>query len=189
MSLTAAVANGLSGAVLLARGRADGLARVQRDAADPGAGMVRSFWAAAIAAPALLSMRLIDWTTGAMPASPGHALALELLVFVAGWAGYAVVSHIVVARLGRARRWPAYIAAWNWCNVVQYMLLLVASLPVLLHAPAPVAEATELIGMGWALWLEWFVTRLALNLPGLAAAGLVVLDLSIGLLLASAAGI
>lgn len=189
MSLTASVANGLSGAVLLARGRVDGLARVQGDAADPAAGATRSFWAAAIAAPALLAMRLIDWTAGGPPAAPGHVLALDLLVFVTGWAGFAIISHALVARLGRAQRWPAYIAAWNWCNVVQYMLLLIASLPVLLHAPAPVAEATELIGMGWALWLEWFVTRLALNLPGLAAAGLVLLDLSIGLLLASAAGI
>ncbi len=185
MGLTEAVANGLSGAFLLARGRADGLARVQRDMA----GAARSFWAAAIVVPALLSMRLIDWTVQGLPADPAHALALDLMVFVVGWTGYAVASRTLAAALGRGQRWPAFIAAWNWCNVVQYALLLLSSLPVLLHAPALIAQASELVALGWALWLEWFVTRLALDLPGLPAAGLVALDLSIGLLLSAAAGL
>ncbi len=191
MNLTATVANGLSGAILLARGRADGLARVERGVAgwDVDVGAARSFWAAAISAPALVSMRLIEWTAQGRPANPGHALMLDLLVFVIGWTGYAVISRTLVAALGRAGRWSAYIAAWNWCNVIQYALLLLASIPLLLRAPAPVAATSELVALGWALWLEWFTARLALDVPGMAAAGLVALDLSIGLLLSAAAGI
>jgi hypothetical protein len=192
MALTGAVANGLSGAFLLARGRADGLARVQRDSAPPVGverAAIRSFWAVAISAPALVGMRLIDWTASGTPAQPLHALALDLLVFVVGWTGYAVLSRAVVERLGRARRWAGYLTVWNWCNVVQYVLLLVGSLPVLFHAPEPVSQAAALVVLGWALWLEWFATRLALDLSGAAAAGLVMLDLSVGLLLAAVAGI
>ncbi len=192
MALSGAVANGLSGAFLLARGRADGLARVQREVSPPAVaelGAARSFWAAVISVPALIGMRLIDWTAQGVPARPGHALALDLLVFVVGWTGYAVLSRSVATMLGRGQRWPTYIAVWNWCNVVQYALLLLGSLPVLFHAPEPVSQAAALVALGWALWLEWFATRLALNLPGLAAVGLVALDLSVGLLLSAAAGL
>jgi hypothetical protein len=192
MALTGAVANGLSGAFLLARGRADGLARVQREISPPAGaelGAARSFWAAAISVPALIGMRLIDWTAQGVPGRPGHTLALDLLVFVVGWTGYAILSRTVVARLGRGPRWPLYITVWNWCNVVQYALLLLGSLPMLLRAPEPVSQATALVALGWALWLEWFATGLALDLPGMPAAGLVALDLSVGLLLSAAAGI
>lgn len=192
MALSGAVANGLSGAFLLARGRADGLARVQRDSVPPAGAeraAIRSFWAMAISAPALIGMRLIDWAASGVPAHPAHALALDLLVFVVGWTGYAVLSRTVLERLGRARRWAGYIAVWNWCNVVQYALLLAGSLPVLFHAPEPVSQASALVVLGWALWLEWFATKLALDLSGVAAAGLVMLDLSVGLLLAAVAGV
>ncbi|MEO9189961.1 MAG: hypothetical protein ABI224_08150 [Acetobacteraceae bacterium] len=185
MTLTTSMASGLSGAFMLARGRADGFARVQTDMA----GAARSFWAAAIAVPALLAMRLIDWAVQGIPPAPGHALALELLVFIVGWSGYAVASRALVAAIGRADRWPGYIAVWNWCNVIQYALLLAASIPVLLRAPGPVQEVCELVALGWALWLEWFATRIALDVPGVAAAGLVGLDLSIGLLLSALAGL
>ena len=37
--------------------------------------------------------------------------------------------------------------------------------------------------IGWALWLEWFAIKLALEVSTLMAIGLVGLDLSIGLML------
>jgi len=119
----------------------------------------------------------------------GIRLPCWLRIAQRGWTGYEVLSRTVHERLGRARRWAGYITVWNWCNVVQYALLLLGSLPVLLHAPEPVSQTAALVALGWALWLEWFATRLALDLPGLAAAALVTLDLSVGLLLAGAAGI
>lgn len=178
--LSTSCANGLSGAVMLAAGREQGIARVDSDSD----GAIRSFWAAAIALPMLLCLRLIDWAVAGMPASPAVSLGRNLLVFAVGWVGYAVLSHHLAGRLGKAQRWPAFIAVWNWCNVVQYGLLLLAAIPVLLHAPAPVIEAAELIALGWALWLEWFATRLTLGVNALTAVALVGVDLTIGLLLA-----
>lgn len=182
--LVALVGNGISGAVMLATGQPAGLARVQGDTE----GAIRSFWAAALALPMLLCLRLIDWTAGGIPASPAQDLLRNLLVFAVGWSGFAVLSHYLARHLGKSERWPGYIAVWNWCNVVQYALLLAAAMPTLLHAPAPVGETAELVAIGWALWLEWFATRLALNVTGFIAAALVGADLLLGLLLAAAGG-
>ena len=52
----------------------------------------------------------------------------------------------------------------------------VATVPAVLHVPAIASETCALVGYGWALWLEWFVTRLVLNLSPTAAALLVAVD-------------
>jgi hypothetical protein len=179
-----AVVNGLQGALLLARGRPEGLGWVEDDLA----GAARSFLAAPLCLPAFLCLRLIDWSSGGMPARPTHALALDLLSYIIGWAGFAVLSRTMAVALGRETRWPRFIAAWNWCNAVQYLLLTAAALPVLLGASAWFAQAAELIALGWALWIEWFAAKVALDVPGLQAGGMVALDLGLGLLLAAAVG-
>ena len=51
------------------------------------------------------------------------------------------------------------------------------------HQPdrAPIAT---LVGLGYALWLEWFAFRLTLGIGTLPAVGLVAVDVSIGVFLA-----
>lgn len=178
-----AIGRGLHGAWLLARGEAAGALLLPDDAA----GARRSFWAMAISLPGFLCLRLIDWTSQ-RPDHPGHALALDLLSYAVGWMGFAVASHHLARMLGRAPLWPRFIAAWNWCNVVQYLLLVAAALPGLAGAPAMVDQVAGLVALGWALWLEWFAAKLTLRLSGLAAAGLVVMDVAIGVMLAGVVG-
>jgi len=112
-----------------------------------------------------------------------HDFALDLLSYVIGWIGFALLSRPVVEAMGAAPHWPRFIVVWNWCNVVQYLLLVVASVPGLLGAPGLVQQAVSLVAIGWALWLEWFAIKLALEVSTPAALGLVGLDLSIGLAL------
>jgi hypothetical protein len=172
---------GLQAALLLARGRSEALS-VLGEEADALATTRRSFWAMAFCLPAFICLRLIGDTTmqGAIP--PGaHGFAADLLGAVIGWLAFALASHRVAGVIGRARQWPRFIALWNWCNVVQYLALVLAALPDLLGLPAWIGETAWLVAVGWALWLEWFTTVLALSLPGLTAAGLVVLDIAIGL--------
>jgi hypothetical protein len=176
MSMTA----GLQAAVLLAQGRPEGLDHV-------GAGResaARSFWAAAICLPAFLCLRLIELGTEGVPRHLGHDMALDLIFYVLGWAGYAVLSRPLAAAMGRQERWPLFIAAWNWCNIVQYVLFVLASIPALLGAPAWVGETAGLVALGWALWLEWFAARVSLQIDGFQAIAPVFLDVSIGVVLA-----
>ena len=170
------IGSGMHAALLLARGRAEGLRYADSDLA----GAARSFWAIAVALPAFICLRLLSGNAGAVPA---HDFALDLLSYIIGWIGFALLSRPVVEAMGAAPRWPRFIVVWNWCNVVQYLLLVLAAVPGLVGAPVLVQEAASLIAIGWALWLEWFAIRLALEVSTLPAIGLVALDLSIGLAL------
>lgn len=174
------IAAGLQGALLLARGRPDGITRV-----PPGqAGAARSFWAGALCLPSLVVLRLADWVGGGWPATPAagaHMVGLQLLGTAIGWLGFALASRPLARAMGREARWPLFLAAWNWCNVVQSVLWVAAVMPDLLGAPAPVGQVVAVVATGWALWLEWYAARLSLQVGGMAATGMVALDAVISL--------
>ncbi|MGH7041080.1 MAG: hypothetical protein ACREFY_02975 [Acetobacteraceae bacterium] len=173
--------SGLRGALLLARGRPEGLGELPTDMA----GAARSFRAAAVGLPLFLILLVAGTRLGAPPlTAPG--LVLQLLGYAIAWAGYAVLSHRLVTALGKEARWPRFIAVWNWVNVVQYLLLLAATLPALAGAPDWLAQTAALLGQGWALWLEWYAIRLALDATGLVAAAVMAPDVLLGVALALA---
>jgi hypothetical protein len=180
MSVSSAVTSGLHGAWLLARGRSDGLRYVEADMA----GAARSFWALPVCLPAIVCLRLMSWLQDGVPPHAGHEFGLYLLAAVLGWLGFALLSFYMAPAFGAAERWPRYIAAWNWCNVVENLLIVVGSVPGLLGAPPLVDEVCQVFALGWALWIEWFATRAALGVGGLVAAWLVSIDLVLGLMLA-----
>ena len=169
---------GIAGAVRLAQGQADGLTWIAR---DPDAART-SFWAVAICLPAMLMLRLSALPPTAAGLSPHDVLA-PVLLYGIGWAGYALLSRQIVTAMGRQPRWPLFIAAWNWCNVVQYALFFAASVPGWAGAPAWLGQALTIVGLCWALWLQWFATRLALDVGRWRAVLLVVVDLLIGIFL------
>jgi hypothetical protein len=167
------IATGLQAAWRLARGRPDGLVTLADPTSSDMAVAARSFWALA---PCLPLEIVQAWMNGT--AAP-HAMAQDVLVALVGWLGFALMSHQVVVATGKAARWPRYIAAWNWCSLLQSLVLVVALLPSVLHVPALLSETIVLVAIGWALWLEYFIARLALAFSPLQAAGLVVLDFAI----------
>jgi hypothetical protein len=180
MSRVGAVNSGLLGALLLARGRARGVSLVESDMR----GATRSFWALAVCLPTVVCLRLMDWAGTGLPAYATYMLGRDLLVFVAGWLLYAVITYHLTATFGRAQRWPHFIAAWNWCNVIENLLVMFGSVPALLGAPHFADQVSQVVTLGWALWLEWYATRLTLGVGPLLAASLVLLDQVLGLLLA-----
>jgi hypothetical protein len=172
------VANGIAAAILFARGRVEGMALL-----TPGMeGARHSFIAAAICLPVLLALRIFGWSMqGAPPNGVAVSLVAELAGYVLGWVAFALASLGLARQAKREGDWPRFIAAWNWSNLVQYALLIVLLLPSLLGLPGWVGNAVGLVAVGYAIWLEWFVTRAALNVPGLTAAMFVILDLALGL--------
>lgn len=174
----------LSGALLLARGRAEGLAHFPADMHAAA----RSFWAAALCAPMFALMIALSWRAIGWPADLPHAAGLQAIAFIVGWSAYAVISFEMLHALGAAKRWPRFIVVWNWVNVVQYGLLVLASVPGAAGAPDWLAETCNLFAQGWALWLEWYAIRLALGVSGLMAALVMAPDVILGLFLAGLTG-
>jgi hypothetical protein len=150
------------------------------------AGALRSFVAAAICLPAFLALRLLGWSTmEAPPEALARPLAAELIGYVYGWVLFALVSLALISAWGRAAQWPRFVSGWNWISVVQYLLQLGLAALLLLGLPGVLAQALTLVVIGYSLWLEWFMARAALGISGARATGLVVLDLGLGLFLAT----
>ena len=177
-------ATGLQAALELARGRSEALGDVDF---NPTAAW-RSFRACWVALPAFLALRLMAWGESGLPDHPAHALAIDLLTYLIGWVGFALLSREAAAALGRSAGWPLFVIVWNWCNVVQYGLLLAASLPPFLGAPVWLSQAAWIVAVCWAVWLEWLAARLTLRVSGIAAAAFVALDLAVGLTLGAISG-
>jgi len=177
-SMTGSVTAGLYAALLLARGRIEGLSLVAADAHAAG----RSFWALVPCLSIVVGMRLLAVAPAAPGLSLAHALARDVLVFAVSWFAYALLSHRVARALGIPQRWPRFIAAWNWCNVLENLLVLLGALPGVLGAPTIIDQACQLFALGWALWIEWYATRTALGVAALVAVWLVMVDETIGLM-------
>lgn len=177
MSRTGSLTSGLHAALLFARGRAEGLRYIEADTA----GARRSFWAMALCLPAIVCLRLMNWVEYGAPAHAAQAFSLGLLGDVIAWLAFAVLTFQIMPLLADGKRWPRFITAWNWCNVVENLLLVVGGLPALLGAPAMVSETAQIFFIGWALWIEWFAIKEALDTNGLVAGILLVLDQLIGL--------
>jgi hypothetical protein len=174
---------GLRGVFMLARGQAHGTMLIE----DTPEGAARSFWAAAICLPGFLALVLLDWAAEPPAAGIGYALLVQIIAHAAGWVGFAVASQALAQAAGRGAEWPHFIAAWNWANVVQYLLLLAVSVPPLLGLPGPLASAIALATLGYQLWLVWFLASTTLRSRGLALAVLG-LDLLVGIAVAALVG-
>jgi hypothetical protein len=184
-----AVGAGLQAALLLARGRSEGMALLVGTPDAEMAATSRSFWAIALSLPAFVALHLLDWAQTGLPPHAAHRFALDLAGYLIGWIGFALLSHRLATMLGRGARWPRFIAVWNWCNVIQYLMLVVGTaLPQLLGLPDIVQQTAWLVAMGWALWLEWYATRLALDLSRVQALALVAADFALGLFLLGLTG-
>jgi len=163
----------------MGRGRPEGLALMET---TPD-GAWRSFAAALVCLPAFLALRFFAWADLGAPGGFGRSLVAELTGYVIAWTAFALISRPLAVAWGRGGAWPRFIAAWNWTNVAQYLVALILALPAAVGAPAGIAQVLAFAGLGYAIWLEWFVVRTALGLDNLRTAALVGADLVLAIFL------
>jgi hypothetical protein len=131
--------------------------------------------------PAFLALRLMAWSVGEAPGrGVAFALVAELIGYIFAWVGFALASLPMAQAAGRGKEWAHFLAAWNWGNVVQYLVLLALTVPAMLGLPAILAYGFGLAAFGYALWLEWFIAKEALKIAGGRALIFVLLDLLLG---------
>lgn len=175
MTLTARdVAFSVFGAYRLARFDPTGLQFLER---TPD-GALKSFYAGLIVLPGyalLLAFRLWDQIQG-VPVF--QVLTVEGIAYVVSWTAFPVMMHQIVAAMGRSDRYVDFVCAYNWSSVVQ----------VAVYLPAVVVAESRILPDGFddglvfgvmmaMLTYQWFILRTTLQVGGLAAAALVMLDM------------
>jgi hypothetical protein len=148
------------------------------------AGFWRSFYAAVIALPPYAAMTVLRLAHD-MPASdPTRLVAIESISYVIAWTIFPLAAFYLTQMLGRAQRYTAYIVAYNWANVLQVALYL----PVTMLSAGEVVSrgVTALLGlivMGAIVSYQYYIARTVLEIDPMPAVGLVVTDLTLGIML------
>lgn len=169
---------GLRAALLLARGRPEGAFLISMETPCEQAARARhSFLALLFCVPIFMMMR--EQNTNDLDVTSVR----EFASFVLAWLGYAVLSYQLASVMGRAEDWLRFVVLWNWCNLVQYLLIAFGLAFHLVGAPPIIGQTAWVVAMGWSLWLQWSATRIGLNLRGGRAALMVGADMAVGMVM------
>jgi hypothetical protein len=148
-------------------------------------GAINSFWAAGLLLPFYAILIAFKWAGEEV--ALGQLMIVESLAYVIAWTAFPVLMIPVAKALNREERYFGFVAAYNWTQVVQMIAVIV---PVLLISgrvlPMEIGSVLLFVAHLLVLIYEGWVIKLALSVGGLEAAGLVLLDLMVGLLLQGA---
>ncbi len=164
----------LYGALHLARGDTSGMAFF--NATEQG--FWRSFTAALLIAPLFALLLTIRYHVNEAGVSLLRFTAIETIAYVVSWVAFPLLLFHLTDILGTGHRFIRYIVAYNWASVLQNLLYLPFALLVEAHLVQGAGSTFfGIILLGLVLLYTWFVTRTALEVTNLLAAGLVMIDL------------
>jgi len=164
----------LYGALHLARGDTSGMAFF--NATEQG--FWRSFTAAILIAPLFALLLTIRYHVNEAGVSLLRFTAIETIAYVVSWVAFPLLLFHLTDILGTGHRFIRYIVAYNWASVLQNLLYLPFALLVEAHLVQGAGSTFfGILLLGLVLLYTWFVTRTALEITNLLAAGLVMIDL------------
>ncbi len=151
-------------------------------------GFWRSFFAAVVAAPFFAVLVGMHFAQGDRQIDPGWATLVLAVAYCLSWAAFPVAAVLITRLLRLTDRYVALIVAYNWANVPQIAVILLANLidasgllPGFLGAILPFAA------MVFVLVYQWFVTRTALATTTATAIGVVIIQMMIDIFIELAA--
>lgn len=178
--LAAYISVGLSGAVRLVRLDTQALAYFGDTAAD----FWRSFLAAAVVAPLFLLYLVIRFFESETGGSFPTYLFAQMLAYAIAWLAFPLVMLYAAPVLQKEDRMVRYLVAYNWLSLIQNGVYLpVVMLGITDTLAQGLSNFLALIALIWVLGMTLFVTRKALEVPFGMAAGIVVMDLLLGVLI------
>ena len=174
------VAEGLYGATRLARGDSNGI----HFFGDTPEAFWKSFWAAAIAAPAYALLIILEPRGEHVTSGPLRIILIECVAYVIAWAAFPLAMHYVAEFIDREEQYIRYICASNWASVLQVTLyLFITAIVALDILPNALAVIMSLAAYAAIFAYQWWVARVGLELGRGGAVGIVILDLGISLIL------
>ena len=151
-------------------------------------GFWRSFFAAVLVAPLHSALLSLGYSKINTDVDGSRFVAAEAIAYVMSWVAFPLLMAMVARALDRAPHYIGYVVAYNWAMVLQHLvyvpLLLLSASAVL---PADVSTFLILIVFVLVLGYVWFIARVALDITGWSAAGIVVLDLLLTFVISGAA--
>ncbi len=157
----------------LARGDARGLALFNATIE----GFWRSFLAMALVAPLFAILLLLRYGHESVSVGPARFFAVQAIGYIVAWFVFPLIMFYVVQAIDRERRFFTYIVAYNWSSVLQNLIYLPLAMAAELGLlPAELSSFLSFIVLTLVFVYIWFVTRTALAVTGLLAAGIVAGD-------------
>ncbi len=175
------VAHGIYGAWRLAHFDQTGMTYLDKSID----GFWKSFFAAVIVLPAFIVLLALarDSQPEAMTGAPiVRVVFIEAIAYVLAWVAFPLMMVVVADLLDRRERYIGFIVAANWSSVIQVAVLLPAAAIFAASGGAP-ALLLYVAVWGAILVYAWFIAKTAMDLTGLAAAGLVLLSVIIEMLI------
>jgi hypothetical protein len=147
-------------------------------------GFWNSFFAAALVAPGYLILVLLHLSQVPPAAGAPRIFLVESIAYVMSWTAFPLAVFFITEMIGKEREYIGYIVAANWANVIQLMIYLpVTVIAATIVLPAQLAVFLNVAVSLLILAYHWFVTRTALGVNPFAAAGFVLLDVTIGVMI------
>lgn len=172
------VVAGVLGAWRLAHFQADGL-RVM-DTTRRGA--LRSFWAAAIALPAVLPLMILRMSFFPPRADELQVALVEVIGYAISWTAFPVLAQVAARVAEREHFYPRLVVAYNWTSLLQiFALLVTAPLTLSGFLPSGIDALAELVVRVALLGYLAFTIRTALDVAWPAAIGLAAVEFLLGL--------
>lgn len=171
---TREILTSLAGVYRLARFDRSGLDLLDRTPE----GALRSFYAAVVVLPGYALMLAIRLWEQVQNTPLAQLVTVEGIAYVVSWTAFPVALYRLAGLLGRTERYPGALCAYNWSSLVQMTIYL----------PAVILASTGLLPQGLSeglvfgvtmamLTYQWFLLRTTLEISGLAAVALVLVDL------------
>ncbi|MGF1609952.1 MAG: hypothetical protein ACFCUQ_11190 [Kiloniellales bacterium] len=173
------MSTGLRGAWRLLRVDTGGLAEFD-ESVD---GFWKSFYAAVLTAPAYVIVVAIHLADVEPAGGFLHLVLVESGAYVIEWVAYPLVVFYVAEMLDKQETYIRFIVALNWSRVIQMILYLPVLLLVEAGAFGPLGGLLTFMVSIAVLLYQWYVTRTALDVQGMAAGLLVALDLTISIVI------
>jgi hypothetical protein len=171
------IATGIRGAWRLAWRREDGMALFD----DTPQGYWQSFWAFALVMPGQL---LIGYAGGLFSGPTGMAapLAVQVIATIIDAVAFPLAMATVADEIGRRHNYIRFIIAYNWSAVIRMGLFVPA---IMLAAAFPGLHPLLLAVIILLLVYQTYIARTALEVSGMMAGGIVLLnvllDMAVGL--------
>lgn len=144
----------------------------------------QSFQAAVIVAPVFVVFKMTQLTELTVDSGPVSIVVVNMLMYVISWVLFPLVMLSLTEAIGKRDQYCQYITAYNWSQVLWLGLLLIVLL-LRLSGILPPSAVSILFWILQALILLWagFIARAALGVTIPGAAGIVILDFGLDLLI------